>query len=175
MIKSFFYKIRIKISLFSWDIIVNFVAKSILIPRKLRYLIYRIAGMRVKSINIRSECIFRGKSVFISEGVLLNNNVFIDAYEKVYIEKNTSIAFGTLICTSSHKFGTSEKRAGESDRRPIFIGEGCWIGANCTILPGVTIGDGCIIGAGSLVNKNCDSNSLYLGVPAVKIRSLDKL
>lgn len=148
---------------------VNFVAKSILIPRKLRYLIYRIAGMRVKSINIRSGCIFRGKSVFISEGVLLNNNVFID------VGKNTSIAFGTLICTSSHKFGTSEKRAGESDRRPIFIGEGCWIGANCTILPEVTIGDGCIIGAGSLVNKNCDSNSLYLGVPAVKIRSLDKL
>lgn len=169
MIKSFFYKIRIKISLFSWDIMVNFVAKSILIPRKLRYLIYRIAGMRVKSINIRSGCIFRGKSVFISEGVLLNNNVFID------VGKNTSIAFGTLICTSSHKFGTSEKRAGESDRRPIFIGEGCWIGANCTILPEVTIGDGCIIGAGSLVNKNCDSNSLYLGVPAVKIRSLDKL
>ena len=66
MIKSFFYKIRIKISLFSWDIMVNFVAKSILIPRKLRYLIYRIAGMRVKSINIRSGCIFRGKSVFIS-------------------------------------------------------------------------------------------------------------
>ena len=125
MIKSFFYKIRIKISLFSWDIMVNFVAKSILIPRKLRYLIYRIAGMRVKSINIRSECIFRGKSVFISEGVLLNNNVFIDAYEKVYIEKNTSIAFGTLICTSSHKFGTSEKRAGESDRRQILIGETC--------------------------------------------------
>ena len=64
-------------------------------------------------------------------------------------------------------------RAGKTIYKPIFIGNGCWIGANSIILPGVTIGDGCIIGAGSVVNKDCDSNCLYAGNPAKKIKTLD--
>ena len=54
----------------------------------------------------------------------------------------------------------------------VKIGKGVWIGANVTILPGVTIGDGCIIAAGAVVNKNCEANSLYAGVPAVKVKTL---
>ena len=52
--------------------------------------------MRVKSKNIRSGCTFRGKSVFIEKGVFLNHNVFIDAWGKVVIGENTSIAFDVL-------------------------------------------------------------------------------
>ena len=55
----------------------------------------------------------------------------------------------------------------------IFIGDGCWIGANVTILPGIEIGTGCIIGAGALVTKNCKPNGLYVGVPAKRIRDLE--
>lgn len=128
--------------------------------------------MRTKSSNIRSGCIFRGKSIFIEEGVFINHNVFIDAWESVTIKKNTSIAFDVMICTSSHRIGENNKRAGESKRRPVVIGKGCWIGARCIILPGVTIGDGCVIAAGSVVNKDCDPNSLYAGNPAKFIRIL---
>lgn len=38
--------------------------------------------------------------------------------------------------------------------------------------PNVTIGDGVVIGTGSVVTKDCDSNCLYAGVPARKIKSL---
>lgn len=82
------------------------------------------------------------------------------------IKENTSIAFDVMICTYSHKIGENNKRAGESQRRPVVIGKGCWIGARSIILPGVTIGDGCV------VNKDCNSNSLYAGNPAKFIRKL---
>lgn len=161
------------ISQFIWNLLVNVIAKSILIHSSIRYIIYRIAGMRTQSNNIRSGCTFRGKSIFIEEGVFLNHNVFIDAWERVSIGRNVSIAFNVSLITSSHEIGGENNRAGKSLRKPITIDEGCWIGANSTILGGVTIGKGCVIAAGSVVNKNCKPNTLYGGVPATEIRKLN--
>lgn len=56
----------------------------------------------------------------------------------------------------------------------IIIEDNCFIGANCTILPGVHIGENTIVGAGSIVTKDLESNSVYAGVPARRICSLDK-
>ena len=57
---------------------------------------------------------------------------------------------------------------------PVKIGNGCWICANVTILPGVTIGDGCVIGAGSVVSKSIPANSLAAGNPCRVIRTLSE-
>ena len=54
--------------------------------------------------------------------------------------------------------------------KPIIVGDGCWIGANSLIMPGVTIGNGVVIAAGSVVTKDCESDCLYGGVPAKKIK-----
>lgn len=48
----------------------------------------------------------------------------------------------------------------------IKIGKNCFIGNNCTILPGVEMGDNCILGAGSVLNSSMPPNSVYAGVPA---------
>jgi acetyltransferase-like isoleucine patch superfamily enzyme len=40
------------------------------------------------------------------------------------------------------------------------------------ILPGTIVEDNCIIAAGSVVNKLIESNSVYAGVPAKKIKDL---
>jgi maltose O-acetyltransferase len=165
-------KFKSVIKNFLWNILVNTLGNSKFIYQKIRFIIYKFAGMRVKSKNIRSGVTFRGKSVFIEKGVFLNHNVFIDAWEKVVIGENTSIAFDVLICTSSHLIGSEFQRAGISDRKPIIIGKGCWIGARATILPGVEIGDGVVIAAGAVVISNCCSNTLYGGVPAKKIKQL---
>lgn len=166
-------KFEIFISTLWWNILVNFIGKSILLPNELRYIIFKIAGMRTNTSKIRSGCMFRGKSVYIGKGVLINHNVFIDAWNTVRIKENTSIACGVKIITSSHKIGSRDKRAGDSERKPVVIGRGCWIGANSVILPGVNIGDGCVIAAGSVVTKDCNSNTMYAGVPAKEIKLLD--
>lgn len=49
-----------------------------------------------------------------------------------------------------------------------------YIGQGCTILRGVTIGENTIVGACSLVTKSLEPNSVYAGVPAKKICSLDE-
>ena len=42
----------------------------------------------------------------------------------------------------------------------------CFVGNNCTILPGVKMGDNCILGAGSVLNSSMPDNSVFAGVPA---------
>ena len=56
----------------------------------------------------------------------------------------------------------------------IEIKDNCFIGAGSMILHGVMIGENCIIAAGSVVTKDCESNSVYAGVPAKRICSLDE-
>ena len=48
----------------------------------------------------------------------------------------------------------------------MVIEDGCWIGANVTILKGVTIGRGSIVAAGAVVNKSCEPYSVIGGIPA---------
>jgi maltose O-acetyltransferase len=71
-----------------------------------------------------------------------------------------------MILTTSHKLGPSAHRAGKHDLLPVEIGDGAWIGARATILPGVTIGRGAVVSAGSVVNKNVPPNSIVAGTPA---------
>lgn len=54
--------------------------------------------------------------------------------------------------------------------KPIIIGNHVWIGKNCTILKGVKIGSNSIVGMSSVVTKNIDSDSIYVGNPARKIK-----
>lgn len=56
--------------------------------------------------------------------------------------------------------------------KPVVIGDGCWICANVTILPGVTIGENCVIGAGSVVTRSIPANSFAAGNPCRVIRTL---
>lgn len=53
---------------------------------------------------------------------------------------------------------------------PVEIEDGCWIGANVTILKGVTIGRGSIVAAGAVVTKSCPPYSIIGGIPAKLIK-----
>jgi acetyltransferase-like isoleucine patch superfamily enzyme len=53
---------------------------------------------------------------------------------------------------------------------PIKIGSHVWLGADVKVLKGITIDDNSIIGTGSIVTSNVDSNSIYVGVPAKKVK-----
>lgn len=55
----------------------------------------------------------------------------------------------------------------------IEIGNNCFIGARCIIMPGVTIGDNCIVGAGSVVTKSIAPNTVVAGNPARPITDID--
>ena len=67
-----------------------------------------------------------------------------------------------------------EKFADARNFGRIKIGKNCFIGNNCTILPGVEMGDNCILGAGSVLNSSTLPNSVYAGVPAKFICTIDE-
>ena len=52
-------------------------------------------------------------------------------------------------------------------KKPIYIGNKCWIGIKTIVLPGVRIGEGSVIGAGSVVRSSINDWSLAYGNPCV--------
>jgi len=54
----------------------------------------------------------------------------------------------------------------------VTVGEGSWIGAGTTIIPGVKIGKWCIVGAGSVVTKDIPDYSLAVGNRCKIIKTL---
>jgi maltose O-acetyltransferase len=155
-----------------WDIPINVIANSVITPRALRILLYRLFGMKVEAINISPKCYFKTRHITIGRGTFINRACFFDNKAEIRIGNNCSIAMEVMFCTSTHNFGPATQRAAEVIQAPIHIGNGCWIGTRAVILPGITIGDGCIIAAGSIVTNDCEPNGLYAGVPARRIKDL---
>ena len=56
----------------------------------------------------------------------------------------------------------------------IEVGEGAFIGTGSTILPGVKIGHHAVIGAGSIVTKDVPEETVWAGVPAKQICTLQE-
>ncbi|OGN30005.1 MAG: hypothetical protein A3A33_01630 [Candidatus Yanofskybacteria bacterium RIFCSPLOWO2_01_FULL_49_25] len=81
---------------------------------------------------------------------------------------------GTLICASEkfygHGFigapGIPDEFLDELKLGPIIFEDFVNTGANVTILPGITLGKGSVIGACSLVTKNTEPWTIYMGTPA---------
>lgn len=59
------------------------------------------------------------------------------------------------------------------EAQDVVIGEGCWIGMNSVILPGVVLGPRTVVGAGSVVTKSFfDGHVVIAGSPARLIKHL---
>jgi maltose O-acetyltransferase len=107
-----------------------------------------------------------GRSSFINVGCLF------DLSDRIVIGERTALAQEVMILTSTHMIGSALYRSGDFAVMPVTIGSGAWLGARCTILPGVTIGSGSIVAAGAVVQRDVPPNTLVGGVPARVIRSL---
>ena len=67
-----------------------------------------------------------------------------------------------------------EKYADARNFGRIKLGKNCFVGNNCTFLPGSQMGDNCILGAGSVLNSSMPNNSVYAGVPAKFICTIEE-
>ena len=94
-------------------------------------------------ININSK---------INDNVIINNGCIIE-HDNI-IEKHTQIGPGVV---------TGGK---------VIIKENSFIGLGSKIIDHIIINKNNIIGAGSVVVKNTDENSMYLGIPAKKVKKL---
>jgi acetyltransferase-like isoleucine patch superfamily enzyme len=112
--------------------------------------------------------------VKLGRGCYIGFNVICDTNfpHLITIGDRVTISHNTLIFAHTATPAKSRLAKIYNQKKPVYIGSGAWIGANCTILPGVVIGQDCMIGAGSVVTKSTEPSSLYAGNPSKKIKSL---
>lgn len=158
----------------AWDLLVNRLAGSSLVPRVMRYFIYRAAGLRIASPALGPGLYFQSSRVRIGRRTFVNRGTrFFNGNAIVTIGDRVQIAMGVMFITDTHPIGGPEQRcSSEVTSRPIVVGNGCWVGANATVLPGIVLGEGCVVAAGSVVVEDCRPNGLYAGVPARRVREL---
>lgn len=73
--------------------------------------------------------------------------------------------------TDSHAIFDLETGRRINGNKDVHIGDHVWIARDVTIGKGARIGHDSVIGQGSFVSGELDSNSVYAGVPAKKLRS----
>jgi maltose O-acetyltransferase len=111
---------------------------------------------------------------FGKNGTLGINCQLYNYGEGISIGDNFLIGSNLTVHTSEHVFSNPTLPIIKQNSKfsKVKIGNNVYIGSGVTILSGVQIGDNVIIGAGSVVTKNLDSNFIYAGNPAVKIKSI---
>jgi acetyltransferase-like isoleucine patch superfamily enzyme len=115
------------------------------------------------------------KNFRVEDDVHIGLGCRIDLEGPVTIRRGTAISPGVTILTHSDpgsQHDTPLSQAFAPFVRGVEIGPHCWIGCNSTILAGALIRDRTVIGACSLVIGELEPDSLYLGTPARKVRSL---
>jgi len=147
----------------------------------------------------RPHLVTIGNHVAIDHGVYITTQAEIGDYihispyitviggekSKLIVEHFCTIAAGTRIIAGSDAFlgdGFTSVTVPDKYRdavkfTTIKIEKFAGIGTNVVIMPGVTIAEGSVIGANSLVTKDTEPWTIYVGSPAkpIKIRPSEKM
>lgn len=147
-------------------------------PRS-RALLYRLFGMPIGRGTVIYGPLRFGwygevyRHLAIGKQCFFNSKVFIDTTAPVSIGDHVTFGHDVSLITAHHDMAHPTHRAGAVVPKPISIGNGAWIAAHVTILPGVRIGEGAVIAAGAVVARDVPAHTLVGGVPARPIRALD--
>jgi maltose O-acetyltransferase len=112
------------------------------------------------------------RNVTIGRHCVVNVGCVLEAGAPIVIGDRVGLGQDVLVLTTGHAIVGPEQRWGPLESREVRIGEGSWIAARVTILPGVVIGEGSVVAAGSMVTESVPPQTLVAGVPARVIRSL---
>jgi acetyltransferase-like isoleucine patch superfamily enzyme len=101
-------------------------------------------------------------------------NAIIEGFnEKITIGKHVSLAPNVYIMAGSGPNASDAlQKVFPIVKKPVTIGDHCWIGAGAVIMPGVQLGRFCVVGVNSFVNKSFPDFSVIGGSPARMIREL---
>ena len=113
-----------------------------------------------------------GKDVIFIEAPRFGSEPYL-----IEIGDNTKITANCTFITHDGAMYVIRSMDKYSDARNfgrIKIGKNCFIGNNCTVLQGVEMGDNCILGAGSVLSSSMPANTVYAGVPAKFICTIEE-
>lgn len=149
--------------------------KSVLISKKCS--LYGANQISIgDNVRIDDFCILSGN-------ITLGSHIHISAYSAIYGAKGVTFENYTGISPRSTIYSAMDDFSGKHLIGPIhpitltnvtgghvLIRKYAQIGANSIIFPCITIEEGCIIGAMSLVKESTQPWSIFVGIPAKKIK-----
>lgn len=94
----------------------------------------------------------------------------------ITIGDHVKITGPSTILTHDYSWGVIKGKTGEvfGNQKHVTIGNNVFIGWGATILCGTTIEDNVIVGARSVVSGRLEHDSVYAGIPAKKVCSLER-
>lgn len=110
-------------------------------------------------VRIGARCsIGRGSHVVGHRSVFIGDDVFIAPY--VYITDQ------------NHVYADPDRPIGRQlpVEEPVFIGDGCWLGAAAIVLPGTRLGRNVTVAGGAVVRGVFPDHCVIAGVPARIVR-----
>ncbi|MCK6263213.1 acyltransferase [Vibrio sp. ZSDE26] len=113
--------------------------------------------------------IIKPSNFMFGENLSVNDFVYINATNKIYVGDNVSLSAGAKLLSTKLNF-SDDKNIFEHVSSNISIGDNVQVGSGAIILPGVKIADNVIIGAGCVVTKDIKVSGVYTGIPARKIK-----
>ncbi len=147
------------------------MATSPLLPLAMRRTLLRAGGVKLgMMVWGLDRCWFESPRVSIGTGAYVNGGCWFEGTGEIEVGDNCLLGPEVLVLTSTHEMGSDGEIGRATQSRPVSIGEGSWIGARVTILPGVRIGPGAVIAAGAVVSQDCEAGAVYGGIPARRIR-----
>jgi acetyltransferase-like isoleucine patch superfamily enzyme len=131
----------------------------------------------VKDVLINEKLVFGAYgNLTIGNETHVNNAFFNLSSGDIKVGNNVSFGHSVYIITGTHDvntFGIERQWDYPKEGRDIIIEDGVWIGSNVTILGPCIIGKNAAVAAHSLVNKDIPEQTLYGGVPAKFLRSIN--
>ena len=122
------------------------------------------------------------ENVTIGGGTKIGTNTVVDGSTR--IGSRVSVQTGVYICTySTIEDGvflgpccvfTNDKFVTQKPYKLIgpTVRKGASIGANALLFPGVVVGEGAVVGSQAMVNVDIPPRTIFVGIPARKIRDL---
>ncbi|KPQ41897.1 MAG: galactoside-O-acetyltransferase [Candidatus Methanoperedens nitroreducens] len=144
-----------------------------------RMLLYTLAGLKMeKGVTIEYGMQIGGnfENIYLKENVEIAQGVYLHAYDRIVIGKNTAIApFVKIITNQNPRLDVNKLNEFYTPfNKPVVIEDNVYIGTGAIILPGVTVHEMSVVGAGAVVTKDVPSFTVVAGVPARVVKNLAK-
>lgn len=109
----------------------------------------------------------------IEDGVIIGPRFTAFVADTLVIGKDTILAGNVTLITENHGINPElplPYHAQKLTTAPVTIGEGCWLGQNVSVLPGVKIGRRCVIATNAVVTRDIPDFCIAAGSPAKVIK-----
>jgi maltose O-acetyltransferase len=137
-------------------------------------------ALRASGVRLGGASVFWGMPRLVGPGDIcsrlsvggycgFNARCYFELEDKITIGDHVAVGQDVMFLTRTYDPSDPQQRGGNGGSAPIEVGNGVWLGARCTILPGVKIGAGSVIGASVVIAKDVPPNILVMGSRSISL------